>query len=76
MAFPMMTRYSTGRHGIEVGLEMHSKNVISELGDRKAIILDIEFGAEHFLRESTRQHFLILSELGSSVAAVCWKVKP
>jgi ubiquinone/menaquinone biosynthesis C-methylase UbiE len=47
----MMAGHPTARTGREAGLWKHTKNIILELGDRKAIILDIGCGTGEYIQK-------------------------
>jgi SAM-dependent methyltransferase len=48
-----MTGYPTARTGSEVGLASHTKKIVGELGDRKAIVLDIGCGTGEYIAKVT-----------------------
>jgi ubiquinone/menaquinone biosynthesis C-methylase UbiE len=48
-----MTGYPTARTGFEAGLVKHTERIIDELGNRKAIILDVGCGTGEYIRNIT-----------------------
>jgi ubiquinone/menaquinone biosynthesis C-methylase UbiE len=53
MASEAMTGYPTARTGSEAGLAKHTEKIVEELGDRKAIILDVGCGTGEYIANIT-----------------------
>jgi SAM-dependent methyltransferase len=53
MAPAVMTGYPTARTGSEAGLTNHTRRIVEEVGDRKAIILDVGCGTGEYIAKVT-----------------------
>jgi ubiquinone/menaquinone biosynthesis C-methylase UbiE len=45
----MMTGYPTARTGFEAGLAKHTEKIVEELGDRRAVVLDVGCGTGEYI---------------------------
>jgi ubiquinone/menaquinone biosynthesis C-methylase UbiE len=53
LALDVMTGFPTARTGFEAGLAKHTRRIVDELGNRKAVILDIGCGTGEYIAKVT-----------------------